>query len=72
MASGRLVRALVGHEERVVAVAVTRDTEGIIGGTASFDAEGRLWRVPSGRPISVLPGHLLFVEDIEFEPARTS
>ncbi len=63
-ASGNLIRTLLGHENPVWSVAVSRDGRQI----ASADNEIRIWDFATGEAAGRLPGHQNWVWDLAFHP----
>ncbi len=53
--SGSLVRSLIGHSEEVLGIAVTKDGERVI--TGSADTYVKIWNINSGECVTTLQGH---------------
>jgi WD40 repeat protein len=62
---GRTVE-LVGHEDDVLSVEVSRDGSRVV--TASSDADARIWDAQTGETLHVLRGHAATVFDASFSP----
>jgi WD40 repeat protein len=61
--SGRLVRALVGHDSYVYGLAFSRGGKYLASG-GSFDATARIWEVATGQPLKKLTGHPSWVSQV--------
>ena len=64
--SGRLLRTLEGHTDRVKAVAVTPDGRRIVSG--SHDKTIKVWDAESGRLLRTLEGHTAWVKAVAVTP----
>ncbi len=62
-ASGKLVRALVGHDSYVYGLAFSRGGRYLASGGA-FDGTARIWEVATGQPVRVLRGHPSYVAQV--------
>jgi hypothetical protein len=66
LASGRCLRTLEGHTERVQSVALTPD--GRLALSGGFDGAARLWDLASGRCLRTLEGHTERVQSVALTP----
>lgn len=66
VASGRELRALVGHTNWIKSLALSRSGEVLASG--SNDHTAKLWNVSSGRELFTLSGHSNSVEVLAFSP----
>lgn len=64
--SGKEIRALIGHKERVACVAITADARMIA--TGAGDKTLRLWEAATGLERRRLIGHEGYVESLDFSP----
>lgn len=65
--SGKLVRALIGHNSYVYSVDFSPDGN-TLASAGSFDTTVRLWDVRSGMPLRVLKGHPTYVSHVSWSP----
>lgn len=65
--TGRLVRALIGHNSYVYHLDWSPDGQ-TIASAGSFDATVRLWDVKTGRPLRVLRGHPAYISQVKWSP----
>jgi WD40 repeat protein len=61
--SGRLVKALVGHDSYVYGLAFSPGGKYLASGGA-FDGTARIWDVATGQPLRVLKGHPSYVAQV--------
>jgi WD40 repeat protein len=66
VATGRVVRTLDGHRNRIGTIAFSRDHK--IVATGSWDHTVRLWEVATGKELGVLTGHKATVKTCVFSP----
>ncbi len=66
VATGRFLRTLEGHEDRVLSVCFSPDGGRIASG--SWDRTIKLWNVTTGEEIRTLKGHKNFVSSVCFSP----
>jgi len=64
-----VVLTMTGHEDDVIAVAVSSDGRWIASG--SNDRTARLWRATTGQPVATLTGHDASVGAVAFSPDST-
>lgn len=67
--SGRLTKKLVGHSERVLAVAFAPDGDHLV--SSGQDYTVKVWDVPSGQNLRTLVGHTRPVLDLDTSPDGT-
>jgi WD40 repeat protein len=63
VSSGKLVRALVGHDSYVYGLAFSPGGKYLASG-GSFDATARIWEVATGQPLKKLTGHPSYVAQV--------
>ena len=61
--SGKLVKALVGHDSYVYGLAFSPGGRYLASG-GSFDATARIWEVATGQPLRILKGHPSWVSQV--------
>jgi WD40 repeat protein len=66
--SGRLLRALIGHNSYVYGLDWSPDGN-TLASAGSFDATVRLWDVKTGRPLRVLRGHPAYLVHVKWAPS---
>jgi WD40 repeat protein/tRNA A-37 threonylcarbamoyl transferase component Bud32 len=59
-------RTLLGHQDKVIAVGLSRDGKRIV--TTSVDKTARVWDTETGREVAVLRGHERSVASARFSP----
>jgi WD40 repeat protein len=68
VASGRLIRALIGHNSYVYGLDWSPDGQ-TLASAGAFDATVRLWNVKTGRPLRVLRGHPTYLVQVKWAPS---
>lgn len=71
VATGKLVRALIGHNSYVYSLDWSPDGRSLVSGGA-FDATARLWDVETGRPLRILRGHPAYISLVKWAPDGTT
>ena len=66
VATGRMLRTLIGHTELVQSVEFSPDGTTVV--SASADATTKLWEVATGRELRTLNGHTATVLSVTFSP----
>src|SRR5262245_44344543 len=67
IATGNLVRALIGHDSYVYGLAFSPTGRYLASG-GSFDATVRIWEVATGQPLKILKGHPAYVTQVAWTP----
>jgi WD40 repeat protein len=67
VATGKMVRALVGHDSYVYGLAFSPGGKYLASGGA-FDYTARIWEVATGQPLRVLKGHPNYVVQVAWSP----
>src|SRR5262249_26860520 len=62
-ATGKLVKALIGHDSYVYGLAFSPRGRYLASG-GSFDGTARIWEVSTGQPVRVLKGHPSYVTQV--------
>src|SRR5260221_10838907 len=65
--TGKLVRALIGHDSYVYGLAFSPDGT-TLASAGSFDGTVRLWYVRTGMPQKILKGHPTYVVQVAWSP----
>lgn len=65
-ASGKLIKALNGHQEYLTAIAISADGKHLASG--SLDGSAVIWDVSSSNPLLQLDGHTDAIEELTFSP----
>ena len=64
--TGRLLRVLEGHQEKVCTLALSTDGTRAVSG--AYDETVIVWDLPAGRPLCTLRGHASLLTDVAITP----
>ncbi len=67
LATGNLVRALIGHDSYVYGLAFSPAGRYLASG-GSFDGTARIWEVSTGQPLKILRGHPGYLVQVAWTP----
>jgi RNA polymerase sigma factor (sigma-70 family) len=68
VATGKELRRLIGHKDRVLSIAFSPDGKTLASGAQRYDATLRLWDVVTGNEVFALKGHGGELQSVAFSP----